>query len=178
MAQNIQQRDDWREKEISIDRIFYFIAIAGVLILFGVWLGTALFDADSVLPNVYTEVLSIAVTVLILNKLAERREENALKRQLIMNAGSLSNEIAKDAVHQISKRRWLIRENGILKGADLMDANLQDADLNGANLQGAYLERAKLKGAHLEISQLQGAYLGEANLQGAYLHNANLQDAV
>jgi hypothetical protein len=78
MAQKIHQYDNWREKEFRIDKIFYFTAIAGVLILFGVWLGSELFDADSVLQNVYTEVLSIAVSVLILNKLEERREENAL----------------------------------------------------------------------------------------------------
>jgi uncharacterized protein YjbI with pentapeptide repeats len=178
MAQHIkdQQGDNWREMEFGIDKIFYFIAIAGMLILFGVWLGTALFDADSILPNVYTEVLSIGVTVLILNKLAERREENALKRRLIMNAGSLSNEIAKDAVHQIRRRDWLSGKDGILKRAYLWEANLERANLNGANLENTRLFGANLESANLSITNLQDAILRRANLQNADLASANLEN--
>jgi uncharacterized protein YjbI with pentapeptide repeats len=197
MAQTTQQRDDWREKEFIFDKFFYGIINAGVLITFGVFLAALYFGGDNIFPNAVTEVLSIIFTILVLNRYADRRQENALKQQLIMNAGSQSNEIAKDSIHQLRKRKWLSGENGILKGADLLQADLRRAKLEKANLQGADLRGAKLQGADLKKANLQrtrlvgaklhsttlmdtnlqGATLLGAILQGAHLEKANLQHA-
>lgn len=90
----------------------------------------------------------------------------------------------------------------ILKGADLIGANLKKADLGWANLKGAKLTAANLEGAVLTGANLEGAYLGadllqlenttsgrSVNVEGAdlapllnlkepYLKGANLEGAV
>ena len=78
--------------------------------------------------NLFTDVISIAVTVLILDELNRRRSErdaeNALKRQLVDDAASTSNEIAKNAVHQLRRKGWLEGENGLLKGKQICEMQI------------------------------------------------------
>src|SRR5713101_3847351 len=64
-----------------------------------------------------------------------------------------------------------------LEGADLSEAQLEGADLSGAQLKGADLSRAQLKGADLSEAQLEGASLSEAQLRGANLWKAQLEGA-
>ena len=59
----------------------------------------------------------------------------------------------------------------------LEGANLQNADLRNANLQHAHLSNANLKKAHLRYANLQNADLSSANLQHADLSNANMHNA-
>lgn len=201
MAQNTDFRDDaiWTpERQQAFNRI----VLGALLIGLGVWIGSLIFGGDEgYATNVYTEVLSIAVTVGLLDYLNRRRDERRriedLKEQLLRDVRSQSNETAKNAVHQLRARGWLQGENGLLKGAQMSAANLQDAFLvevdlssaalvmanlqraflNGAKLNGSYLISANLQGARLSSVDLQGANLLRAKLQGAVLSLANLQDA-
>lgn len=65
----------------------------------------------------------------------------------------------------------------LLKGAELIGANLQEADLQGANLQGTVLFNADLQGATLDGANLKEAILAGGNLKKATLVGANLQEA-
>jgi hypothetical protein len=138
-------------------------------------------DRNGFVSNIASEIAFVILTVGALDVMRGWRdrqsEERALKLQLTMNAGSISNEIAKDAVHQIRWRGWLSGEDGILQHAVLGMANLQGADLRYANLQGVFLRSADLQGADLQSARLQSAHLGFASMQGAYLQRAKLQGA-
>jgi hypothetical protein len=127
------------------------------------------------LLNIGTELIGVAITVLTLNALQQRAQEDQLKRQLIREMGSSIREVAVPAVEELKARGWL--EDGSLRGASLMRANLQGASLMGAVLRGASLTGAVLQGANLVGANLQGADLGEADLQGVDLWGANLQGA-
>jgi hypothetical protein len=167
-------------------RLFYQILGGIILVGIGVLIGAFAFrDDDGYIVNVYTEMLSIGITVFIIDRLyryrEERNAEKRLKEQLFRNAASISNKIAKDAIHQIRQHNpdWLIGENGILKGADLEHARLVDADLTRANLQEARLswaslQNAKLLDADLRRSKLIGAHLERCSLYGTNFSGADM----
>lgn len=177
----------------------YPIAVALVLVALGILIGAALFGQGGMFANdngyganVYTSVISTIVTVGFIDRLNRRREQQqALKNfqnQLVLNAGSLANEIAKDAAHQLKKRGMLKGESGLLKGADLFEANLAGANLYKANLAGVNLGFANLEGVYLnwanmewgkfDWANLERAALSWTNLEGGNLEHANLKGAV
>jgi hypothetical protein len=133
------------------------------------------------LQELVPELVGIGLTVFLIDRIIQRRDERnaeaALKRQLVIDVGSRSNEKAKDAVHQLWRKEWLHGEDGLLKDADLGEANLEEAFLPGVNLQQAYLAFANLQRAALWGANLQDARLGNAKLQRADLQKANLQGA-
>ena len=71
-----------------------------------------------------------------------------------------------------------MQTTNLLRGANLIKANLSGANLIEANLSGAKLIGANLQGARLWGADLHDAILGETNLQGADLEGANLQGAI
>ena len=157
---------------------FYRLIGGLVLVLFGVWLGARLFaEDDGYQTNLYTELLSIAVTVFILNELAKRRETRQLREQLVHNASSASNEVARDAVHQIRRLSWHRGRRGLLKGQDLSGANLSGAEFYNTNLSGAWLSTTDLSDTIMSGADLSNADLADANLRGAHLESANLSGA-
>ncbi|MBC8248876.1 MAG: pentapeptide repeat-containing protein [Anaerolineales bacterium] len=146
--------------------------------------------------NVSVELASIAITILVVDALYQRRETEREKKRLILQMGSPDNAFALEAVRALRMHGWLcdgsLRRTDLRKanlqeaslwGANLQEAglggaNLQEAGLGGANLQGTYLWDANLQGANLLGADLQRADMREANLQGAYLWGANLQGAI
>ena len=68
-------------------------------------------------------------------------------------------------------------EEAVMRGANLVGANLGCANLGGADLCGANLGCANLGGADLRYADIRGANLGCANLGGADLCGANLGGA-
>lgn len=203
-TQDVDQR--WQEiRGIHHEhKFFYQIGGGLLLVLIGVWIGTNLFapaEDTGYFTNVYTEVLSIFVTVFILDRLAQRREDRNreidLKEQLVRDASSLVNDVALNAVHQIRKRGWLVGDKGILRGENLANADLHGARLQRANLQTAKLDFANLRRvnfndanlvhadmvrsdigeATLRETDFQGANLSYANIVGATLVGANLNNA-
>ena len=150
--------------------------------------------------NLGTELFSIALTVLIIDGLSQRRERRQreerdvkrsseglkqLKKQLIRQIGSSVNEQAMRAAEELRANGWL--EDGSLEWAKLSGANLSHANLRYANLKGTSLFRANLEeaslyhadltSAKLRAADLRGASLGGANLQGANLGGAKMQGA-
>ena len=125
--------------------------------------------------NVSVELASIAITMVFVDALYDRRETEREKKRLILQMGSPDNAFAREAVRTLRSHGWL--QNGTLKGAYLEGANLQEASLGDADLQRANLWGARLQGAKLSEADLQGADLSGAKLQGVDLRSAKLQGA-
>lgn len=124
-----------------------------------------------------TELAGIAITILIIDHLNERREERRLRWQLIHELGSRNNDIADRAAYELRERGWLMDgtlQNCDLHNADLSNANLANANLCHANLNGAKLVNAELQNANLSETDLKGVSFTGANLQNANLHQSNI----
>lgn len=125
--------------------------------------------------NVSAELASIAVTVLIIDYLNERRATQQEKERLILQMGSPINSATRESIRILRAKGWLT--NGSLKKADLSWANLQDAYLSRVKMSGANLHRANLKGAHLQKSDLEGVTVTDFQLAEArFLSTAIMPD--
>ncbi len=141
--------------------------------------------------NLFTVLFEVqvgaGVTVLVIDRFNEYRATESLKRRLIREAGSRSHDIAISAVEWMDREGWLQGENGLLKGAHLREAQLNDARLQGANLErtdlrvanlcGAKLGKANLEHANLVSAKAKSAVLNEAMLERASLNSADLEGA-
>lgn len=129
--------------------------------------------------NIVTEALgvvtSVVISVFAIDRIYERRAEmrrtEELKRRLVVDAGSRSNDIALSAIEHIHAKDWLTGESGVLRNARLDYAELQNADLRGADLQGALLTHANLEEAKLsspigndEMDQIFATILPDGSL--------------
>lgn len=150
------------------------IAVGGYAFLYG--LGTLRDMVGDFYANIAAEAISIAITVLIIERLYERRSkteaEKAEKERLILQMGSPDNGFAVEAVRQLGKRGWLHDDS--LSGADLYRANLSGVTMHEASLWNAILWEANLSGADLLWINLSGALLQDANMSGASLSDAFL----
>lgn len=150
-------------------------------ITLGFSLGYSIQQDFDFLESMIPEITGIGLTVGGIYYLERWRqdklEEKRLKKQLIREAGSQSNETAKSAIDWLHHKRWITGEGGLLKGAYLGQANLKGASLDIANFDGAYLVGANLEGASLMLADFGGANLAVATLDGANLLNANLKNA-
>ncbi|MEM9952691.1 MAG: pentapeptide repeat-containing protein [Chloroflexota bacterium] len=182
-----------RQENINEDNIdpysgcYPYVLIIGTIIgiaLLGVFLfgtNTPIYSEENLLSyvtNLWTEGVSIAITVLVIDSLRRQgeraqekieREEENIKR-LLLNAKSSINVVAKQAIFEINELGLLKGDDGLLIGADLTGANLEGANLAEANLKGATLQHVNLRGA-----DLAGANLSSANFYEADLSHANLQ---
>lgn len=155
----------------------YQIIVGVVLVGIGILLGHYLFsDTDGYSLNLFTEFISICVTIFVLNTLAEarekRRELTRLKTYLIARLGSEVNDVARSAAEELRLQGWL--SDGSLRGAYLGRANLQNAPLWGADLRHANFEGADLRNAILSMADLRHADFSDAKLQGVNFSYANL----
>ena len=156
---------------------FIYVCLSSLLGLFGL--------TDVTLPGFWKGLLTVAfevsvgagVTILFIDRFNAHRERESLKRRLIREAGSRSNDIAISAVEWLLREGWLRGANGLLKGASLIEANLQNAHLGRANLEASALSPANLQRANLADAQLKGSNLKGARLQGAYIFWADLRGA-
>ncbi|MEV6707716.1 pentapeptide repeat-containing protein [Micromonospora wenchangensis] len=139
--------------------------------------------------NLATSILSIAGTVLLIDRLYERRDVNQLKKRLIWEMGSSDRAAASRAVKELRDSGWL--SGGDLRGVDLTKADLSQTDLSGgvfaevnfsfATLVSADFSRADATGARFEECEarrviLKGAVLTNASLKNAKLGGAILDD--
>lgn len=126
--------------------------------------------------NITTDLLSIALTVLVIDSLNERRATKKEKQNLILQMSSPTNSIALEAVRILRMQGWLT--DGTLHGANLLRANLQKAYLEKADLQGVSFYKADLRDAYLQGSNLRGVRKLEDRqiAQVKYLRGAMMQD--
>lgn len=133
--------------------------------------------ANDYRANLFTELMGIAFTALVIDWIYRLRTRHELRNRLVREAGSRSNAIAIGAVEWLRAEGWLEGDDGLLQGEDLVKANLENAYLLRANLRGAFLSEAKLRGAELMGANLRGVDLIEADLQDSKMHGADLRKA-
>ena len=125
-------------------KLFYQLGGGLSILVIGIWIGSLIFAHDNgYATNAFTEILSVIATVVLLDRLndfrQQRRDIEALKQKLVMDAASLSNEKAKDAVNQLRKQDWLMGDRSLLSDADLREANLATGGLEGNELSCSQL---------------------------------------
>lgn len=131
---------------------------------------------DDFYANISTELASIAITILIIDYLNQRRDEKIRKERLIREIGSHDNGIALRALEELRVAGWL--QDGSLHNVFLKKANLEGSNFQGSDLTGAILSGANLRGADLQDTNLLGANMNGANLNQANLSYANLSYAI
>jgi uncharacterized protein YjbI with pentapeptide repeats len=117
--------------------------------------------------NVSTELASIAITVLVIDILNERRGDQQLLEQLLLDLGGLDNGMALRALRELKARNWITKET--LQRQDFHEADLQRADFSYLSLQGVNLSYANMQYANLAEANLEGADLEGADLEHAHL---------
>lgn len=146
--------------------------------------------------NVSSELISIVITVLVLERLNARRQDKQELTRLKALLKSNESVVTKIAIAELRARRWL--EDGSLSRINLISSNIMEASLERsefkdsffanancqetnffrANLEGVDFLQANLRGAFLVFTNLKDADLSYANLEGAFLANSNLEDTI
>ena len=126
------------------------------------WLGGVI---NSFYTNLSTELISIAITILLINYLYEKKEEKNTKRRLIRELGSEDKGFSSRAVKELCEKKWLY------------DGSVNGCDLSNANLSGLNLSKAKLKNVNLTDANLTGTIFKDADLSGAIIKDALLVNA-
>jgi len=127
------------------------------------------------LINVAPELAGIVIGVVTIDYLNERRQDEQLKRQLILQMGSGHNDVTDTAIRTLNAYGWL--QDGSLREANFFRANLSRAIMWEADLSSTFLASADLSGANLLDANLSGSILSAANLSGSILFGANLSSA-
>lgn len=191
----------WAEIRAIWKQHQWLYVVAGFLLgmLFQPFLATISTDLNGFLQAIVPEAIGIVFTVLLIDRIYQRREqareERELKARLIRELGSKDNAITELAVKELRDRGW--HNDGSLRGenlvsanlrgcnlaefdlreAKLVDANLEYARLGNTNLSECELGAANLKHAILLYADLRGAHLTGADLQNVNLFSANLKEA-
>lgn len=163
----------------------YRIEILILAVIVGLILGWFLFAPEqpfarnSYLTNIFTEGISILITVYVVTEINKRRDIAEKKKRLVRQAGSVNHAIAINAIEELRENGWLINKDRehLLAEVRLWRANLEKAPLEYADLSGTNFWKANLRGVVLHEANLQNADLGFTNLKGARLRYANLSSA-
>ena len=171
-----------------VQNVAYLFIVLGIVaqILGYIFRTSAVLDF---VKNVGIELLSIGISVVIIDRLVEQRQESELRSRLIRELGSEHNSIASSAadelrVHGKTKDGWLADgsiSGAYLRRANLFRARLRGADLSRSNLRRANLSQTKLFCANFQHADMRGidlsyAYVGDVSdaQSGANFTNANL----
>jgi hypothetical protein len=126
--------------------------------------------------NISTELASIAITILVIDALAQQRADEQRKTQLIRELRNPDNGIALRALRELEARNWT--SDGSLKKAYLLGANLENGFLRDTDLSQAWLLNVNLQGAYMRNSKLTDTTLVGANLRGVReLTSSQLREA-
>lgn len=180
MAQTKSLSQTWDERWQQIIEIWFKsqIAYAVFLVFIGVLVGRfLLFPLDEgYSTNIYTELLSLSLTIFVLDRLSEQRINRTQKQELIFRLGSNENVVAREAARMLRHKKWL--QDGSINLAFLGEANLENCDLNHAKLEAAHLWKANLAGANMKFVVAPHVRLGYANLRGAKMFQTNFREAI
>ncbi|MEM6529008.1 MAG: pentapeptide repeat-containing protein [Chloroflexota bacterium] len=146
--------------------------VVGVLLVFGLLPFGADFMGYS--TNIYTELISVALTILVLDRRAQQRE---MKRQREERIARIIRGMRSTDDNEGLRAAEQAEEIGILTDGTLSEVNLERANLSRASLWGANLSRADLREVNLSGAYLWGANLSRADLQGADLSGVDLWEA-
>lgn len=119
--------------------------------------------------NISTDLISIALTILVIDRLNEQRATEQIKRQLIRDLSSSDYGFATRAARELKANDWLY--DGSLNGADISGANLYNE-----NLYGLQMVRGWLIGANLEFTNLNNATISDVTMNGSRLTEARMRN--
>ena len=130
--------------------------------------------------SIALELISIAITILIIDRTYELRSKKELLERLKRQLGSKHSVIALEAVDQLRSIDALT--NGSLqyiklRHADLSSADLEESSLEGADMESANLSNANLTGVKLILSILTNTNFSNAKVVSADLSNSNLYNS-
>jgi len=127
-----------------------------------------------------TDLLVVSIVILMVDRLAERREQVRLRQQLVREMSSSDHGLTARALLELDRRGWLAEGalvSAQLTGASLEGVILELVDLHGADLAGANLEGTNLSRARLSSCNFTGAAMSRVILEMADLTGARLSDA-
>ncbi|MGW2220051.1 pentapeptide repeat-containing protein [Nonomuraea sp. NPDC001684] len=150
---------------VAVITVGLMIMIIGQIMTHG-WTFVGL--VNDLYANLGSELVGIAVVILVVERLGRRHDETRLRRQLIREMSSSDNGLVARSVLELEGQGWLY------------DGTLEGASLSGSNLQGICLERVRLSmadlaGANLQHVDLSRAVLVSCNFSGSLLNRANLE---
>lgn len=179
MSDDRISRDELRRDIHREYRYFYSIGGGLVLIAIGVWLGALIFRTGYY-TNVYTELLSVIATIVVLDRLNDWRDMRRLRGRLQREASSRDNSTALNAVDWLRAEGWLTCDDNecLLARKKMARANLENAYLYGANLERVNFYKTNLSKADLSMSNLYRAYLHRANLSNASVYGTDFRGTV
>ena len=179
-----EEQSRWDEiRKIQIEsatayRVLGGLVLVGILILIGKQSNTNRSDFDL---NLFTEIIGVAITVLIIDTIYsyrdERRRDQELKDRLLSKARSPLTDIAQDAFHEMMEKRLIYDKNSILICARLTNAQPRRVALSRANLKRACLVMADFSGSAFNDADLESALLSNAILNNTEFRSANLKNA-
>ncbi|NKQ35727.1 MAG: pentapeptide repeat-containing protein [Chloroflexi bacterium] len=162
--------------------ILLVIALPGIILSYQA--ENPVFRLDGLLRQSYTniawEFVSIAFTILIIDRIYQAQDARREKTQTIQQLRSTDPDIVHEAAEKLRLEGWLA--DGSLRQANLGQADLrrmqwQNADLRAANLTQANLQHIDLTQADLRDAVLEGADLRCAVLKDAQISEAQLAQA-
>ena len=191
MSENSSRWDEIRKihRESGIGyRILGGLVLVGLLILFGQENASDRNDFDL---NLFTEIIGVAITVLIVDTIYsyrdKKRRSHELKERLLHDARSPEQGTARNAFHRMKEQGLIYGEDSILRGALLLNSSPAKVDLSSARLDGVYLLnsnfnesfffQANLENSHLNNAKLRRAFFREASMRNADLEGADLTQA-
>lgn len=174
-----------------LDKFLSWMTIGkvGVILMFfalpGIWLryqdtapAGGFFYVD-LLRASYTEfvweILGIAFTVLIIDRLYHVQDVNREKKQLVRQLRSTDSHLVGEAADRLRAQGWLA--DGTLANINLHGAILPGVDWQTAVLRQTTLERANLRGADFAYADLTNTHLLGADLSFANLNEADVTEA-
>lgn len=114
------------------------------------------------LQSLVPEALGIAFTIVILDRLDQRREDRMLKERLLRQIHSRYNPMALAGIEELRMMGFL--ESGDLRGLSLRGANWLDANLYRADLTESDLTNVKFDKADLVEANLTNAKISEEQM--------------
>jgi uncharacterized protein YjbI with pentapeptide repeats len=172
-------RDRFARHLTATNAAIFFAGVGFGVVLIGFFLTvetrTLKEFGHEIYSNFGIELISIALTVFVIDGLNRRAAKKERLEELILQMGSPDNGFAVEAIRLLGYLGTL--RNGRLEWEYFSGANWQGAYLSDAQLQRVKLQRANLQGVDLRASNLEGADFLEANLQEIVLRDCNLERA-
>lgn len=159
----------------NIGRVLLVVLFAGL----GLW-GLLLEGRDDLglgqrlVRGMGPELAGIVIAAVTIDALAERRQRQSRKEQLIRQLGSKYRDVTELALLELKHEGWLY--DGTLRGINLIGANLSGANLIDADLSDVNFWQADLSEAFLIGARLLKTNFTDTNLRNAILSNADLSE--
>lgn len=166
-------KDTWNnklEKRLTTRHIAIFLLVISLV------LGNSIFKSETFfqdfVPNVVTEFIGIAITILLIEELNERREKRKLRDRLKRELWSKDQGITLRAINELREHGWLA--DGGLENINLPYSVLDRAELKGVIMNGANFHKASLQRSYIGHAQLRNVNFSGANLSYSILNHSDL----